>query len=86
MGWLITSNQGFNPIAWVGDDLIHRKYGPHEPGRQSDMAVLQGLARAALEGNRHESCEVLHFRALDRMLQRGDYNPGKQKTLSESIT
>ena len=35
------------------------------------MAVLQVLARAALKGNRHESCEIPHFSALNRMLLRG---------------
>ena len=71
VGWLIASNEGFNLIAWVGDGLNNLKYGPHEPGRQPDMAVLQSLVRTALECNRHESCEVPHLQALNRMLLRG---------------
>ena len=54
------------------------------------MAVLQAHACAALESIRNEKLPIRPFPFVESHAAAGDYlgdsNPGKQKTLSESIT
>ena len=54
------------------------------------MAVLQAPARSALESIRHKKLTIRSFSFVESHAAAGDCmgdsNPGKQKTLSESIT